>query len=151
MSTINKKVLDNFVLEQGLCEQLLGLTSGSGACFAHQLGRCKGACEKIVPAVKYNFELDNLLAKYKLKNWWFKGPIAIKEYCPVQSRAQVHVFDQWCYLGTLEVEGETLPLEDLKPPRFDMDHYRILLRFFRQPRALHTDLIELGALDNFIA
>jgi DNA polymerase-3 subunit epsilon len=146
-----KKVLDNFVAELGLCEQLLGLTKGQAACFAFQLGKCKGACVEAVPAIKYNFELQQALAKYKLKNWWFKGPIAIKEHCAVQERTQVHVFDQWCYLGTVETEEEALVLDNLQVPRFDVDHYKILQRFFRKPRAPYVQLIELEALENYIA
>lgn len=112
-----EKVLESWVTDLGLCEQL--------------------------PALKYNLLTQQLLAKYKLKNWWFEGPIAIKEHCSSQERTQVHVFDQWCYLGTHEQEDGNVSLEDLNPPRFDMDHYKILQRFFRQPLAANVDLIKL--------
>jgi len=145
-----KKVLENFVVELGLCEQGLGLSKGSAACFSHQLGKCHGACVGKVLPVKYNFTLQQALAKYKLKDWWFTGPIAIKESDDSQERSQVHFFDQWCYLGTLEAQSdEPLNLGDLHPPKFDMDHYKILQRFFRQPRPINTELIKLESLQTY--
>ena len=87
------------------------------------------------------------MTKFKLKSWWFQGAIAVKEHCEVQERTQVHVFDQWCYLGTLEAQDGLVSVEDLKPPRFDIDHYKILRRLFAQPRNPNTELIELRSLD----
>jgi DNA polymerase-3 subunit epsilon len=145
-----KKVLDKFVLELGLCEQLLGLTKGNAACFSHQLGKCHGACIGKVLPIKYNLALQQALLKYKLKRWYFDGPIAIKERCENQERSQVHFFDQWCYLGTLEASNdEPLNVADLNPPKFDVDHYKILQRFFRQPRPLNTELIKLKGLEDY--
>ena len=146
-----KKILEAWVTDFGLCEQLLGLTKGNGNCFAYQLGKCKGACVEKMPSLHYNLLLQQSLSKYKLKSWWFKGPIAIKEHCLTQERSQVHVFDQWCYLGTLEEEDGSLALENLNPPRFDLDHYKILQRFFRQPRNANVELIELQSLTDFNA
>jgi DNA polymerase-3 subunit epsilon len=102
-----------------------------------------------MPALEHNLLMVQLLAKYKLKNWWFSGPIAVKEYCKTQNRTQVHVFDQWCFLGTLEPQDGTVELENLNPPRFDMDHYKILQRFFRQPRRVNVEVMTLSSLENF--
>jgi DNA polymerase-3 subunit epsilon len=41
---------------------------------------------------------------------------------------EVHVLDRWCYLGTATSEAEVAELLEVRRPRFDYDHYRILSR-----------------------
>ncbi len=44
--------------------------------------------------------------------------------------SELHVLDQWCFLGTVRSENELHELQDSAPrPRFDLDTYKILTRF----------------------
>jgi DNA polymerase III subunit epsilon len=45
-----------------LCPKLCGLQSAKGLCFQHQTGECKGACQGIEPAKKYNKRVHVMLA-----------------------------------------------------------------------------------------
>lgn len=50
--------------EYDLCQKLCSLYPSNGACFYHQINRCKGACMGKEPAVVYNERVDAALEKY---------------------------------------------------------------------------------------
>ena len=57
------------------------------------------------------------------------GRIGIKEHNPDNDMTEVHVFDQWCHLGTVKDHQE---LDEVSShPRFDRDTYRYLLKFLK--------------------
>jgi DNA polymerase III subunit epsilon len=130
----------------GLCHQTLGLESGKGRCFAHQIGRCKGVCcggEK--PELHY-LRLKLALQQQQLRVWPYAGKIGLREYDTKTGRSEMHVFDQWCHLATVQNEAE---LEDAissrTPLAFDLDTYRLLLKHLAAP---HKAGLELKMLKN---
>ncbi len=113
--------------EKSLCLKALGVESGKGACFGHQIKRCKGVCvEQEDPGMHY-LRVQQALVSLKLKSWKFKGRIAIKEYDPETQKTELHVFDQWRHLDTLKSEDEFYAFDQ---PRhslaFDLDTYHLL-------------------------
>ena len=48
-----RQALQQIAADQGLCLRLLGLEKGRGACFASQLGRCRGACRGDEPLTEH--------------------------------------------------------------------------------------------------
>ena len=48
-----RQALQQIAADQGLCLRLLGLEKGRGACFASQLGRCRGACQGDEPLTEH--------------------------------------------------------------------------------------------------
>jgi DNA polymerase-3 subunit epsilon len=130
----------------GLCHQALGLESGKGRCFAHQIGRCKGVCcggEK--PELHY-LRLKLALQQQQLRVWPYAGKIGLREYDTKTGRSEMHVFDQWCHLATVQNEAE---LEDAintsSPLAFDLDTYRLLLKHLAAP---HKAGLALKLLEN---
>lgn len=121
----SKKAAVDFIRDKAkthnLCERLLGVETTRKTCFASELGRCK-ACVGIEDPLKYNLRVSMAFANDKIKQWPFDGPIVVKE----QGRA--NVFDQWCYLGSWDGQGELNSNFE-----FDLDVYKILLRFFKNP------------------
>ena len=112
----------------GLCPQLLGLESGKGACFSFQIGRCKGACAGRESRVLHRARLQMALAQQRLQAWPHPGRVAIREYQAQTERTDIHVFDHWCHLATVNDMSE---LEDLQQTQrqalaFDLDTYRLL-------------------------
>lgn len=121
-----KDTLLSIAKKHTLCPRLLGLESGSGSCFWHQLGWCKGACiEKESPA-SYNLRFVEAFSQYTLKRWPYNGPIVVRE-SSAEKQSGV-VIDHWCVLGVISTEDE---LKDLPsaPYLFDLDTYRILSRY----------------------
>jgi len=126
-----------------LCPKLLGIEThaGRGPCFAHQLGRCKGACcGKEDPRV-HLARLIDALSQYKIRAWPWPGRIAVRERSAEGRREELHILDNWCYLGTVDADDQ-LDVFSGRPEGFDLDSYRILLRYLLGPGA-RPEIIEL--------
>ena len=78
-TTQGKTVLRRLAKEHNLCHKLLGIEPGPGACFAFQLGACKGACIGKEPVGGYNERVARAFASRKLRTWPYKGPVLITE------------------------------------------------------------------------
>jgi DNA polymerase-3 subunit epsilon len=110
-----------------LCPQLLGLESGKGACFACQLGRCKGACIGRESLARHHLRLQLALAQKRLQAWPHPGRVAIREYQEQSGRTDIHVFEQWCHIATVNDPAELDALGQTRQPlAFDLDTYRLL-------------------------
>ncbi len=118
------KALTAIIDEHGLCRALLGLekqTPGR-ACFAHQIGKCKGACVgKEAPSV-HSGRLMAALARLKQKPWPYPGPALLRE------GAEAHVVDGWRYRGTARTDDEIWSLLETRESAFDPDIYKILVK-----------------------
>ena len=124
------EVLNKLANEYGLCDKALGLEKGSGVCFAHQLKHCKGLCAGQESAESHWLRLLTALSHYKLLAWPYVGRIGIREHNPDYDITEIHVFDQWCHLGSVKDREE---LDELSARScFDRDTYRYLLKFLNQ-------------------
>lgn len=127
----------------GLCPRQVGLESGKGPCFAHQTGRCKGACAGKEPLALHRVRLQMALAQHRLQAWPHPGRVGIREYQAESGRTDIHVFDHWCHLATVSDPSE---LEEALRTRsalaFDLDTYRLLQKRLgaaskRDPAVMH--------------
>lgn len=118
-----KKIAD----EQQLCYGLLGLESmtKNRGCFRSALGRCAGACcGKEMPEAHHQ-RLLAALDKVRVVCWPWQGPVGlIEEGADI---TQIHVIDNWFYLGSVSNLDEAKTLKRA-PPGFDQDGYKILCR-----------------------
>jgi DNA polymerase-3 subunit epsilon len=125
-----------------LCPQALGLESGQGRCFAHQLGRCKGVCCGEEKPALHHLRLQLALSAQKLLVWPYPGKIGLREHKPQTGRTDIHVFDQWCHLATVHDDGE---LEEALSVRralaFDLDTYRLLIKRLASPGSAGFEVI----------
>ena len=123
------EVLRNIAEEHALCLKALGLESGKGACFRSQIKRCKGVCCGNESPELHYLRLQQGLISLKLRSWQFQGKIGIKEHDPETSKTELHVFDQWCHIAT--VDDESLLEEAVQSKyafSFDLDTYKLLLK-----------------------
>ena len=119
-----RKALVEIARAHSLCLRIMGLEESSGSCFAYQVGRCKGACVGKEPLMLHNMRLQLALSSLKLKSWPFPGRVALQE------GASAYVFDHWVHLGTAHSAEQLAEFRDLpSPDRFDVDVYRMLLRY----------------------
>jgi DNA polymerase III subunit epsilon len=124
------KALTDIARAQQLCLKALGLEESAGSCFAFQLGKCRGACVGKEPISLHRMRLQLALSSLKLKSWPFPGRIALREQ-DGRGRADLHVLEDWIYLGTAHSEEDLAELRQAAlPRRFDADVYRILVRHF---------------------
>jgi len=123
-------VLNKLADEYGLCDKALGLEKGSGVCFSYQLKQCKGLCDGRESAEAHWLRLVTALSAYRLLTWPYAGRIGIREDNPDHDISEIHIFDQWCHLGTAKDHYE---LDELSVhPCFDRDTYRYLLTFLNR-------------------
>ncbi len=131
-----KKALLDLADLQGLCARLLGLEFGAGRCFAQQLGRCRGVCCGLEPPARHLLRVQLALAAHRLLDWPFAGRIGLREHDPLSGRTDIHVFDHWCHLATVQDEDE---LQDTLRSRamlaFDHDTYKLLRKRLAAPGA----------------
>jgi DNA polymerase-3 subunit epsilon len=134
--------------EHRLCLRALGFEkSGKGACFRHQIKRCAGVCAGQESVHAHHARTAAALAGLRTAAWPWRGPIGIVEedphHDPLREAVDVHVVNNWCLLGSARTEGEVAELlQGHRRPRFDLDHYKILLRHLTRGRA---KVVELGA------
>ena len=122
-----RQALQRFAAERGLCDIRLGLQSGPGPCFVHQLERCRGACVGAESPVQHDLRLAEALQAIRIARWPYAGPIGLAEGS--DAHAVQHVIDQWIYLGAARDPQDVEELLRQTRPAFDLDTYRILLRF----------------------
>jgi len=115
-----------------LCPRLLGLESGKGACFSHQLKRCKGACAGKEPKFMHHLRLQQALAAHRLKTWPYPAKIGIREHDAEADKTEIHIFDQWCHIATVDNEADMETVSNAKTVfAFDHDTYKLLLKALR--------------------
>ena len=128
----------------GLCLQALGLESGSGRCFANQIGQCRGLCVGLESAELHRLRLEQALASQRLRAWPFSGPIGWREHDPDCGRTDIHLFSHWCHLATVRDESELHEaLQARTSLAFDLDSYRLLVKRLLGPAA-PQHLLRLG-------
>jgi DNA polymerase-3 subunit epsilon len=150
-----RKALTDIARAQQLCLKVLGLEESSGSCFALQVGKCRGACTGKEPLILHNMRAQMALSALKIKSWPFPGRIALREravggFASDGTRGgEFHVLDQWMYLGSARSEEELAALSTRNADAaFDVDIYKILVRYFSQhPKLDWRDLVPIKIAD----
>jgi DNA polymerase III subunit epsilon len=116
-----------------LCPLRLGLERrASGPCFARQLKRCNGVCAGEEAPEVHDMRCTAALAPLAIPAWPTSGAACVRESASDDERVDVHLFRDWCWLGTAHDDAELASLVEA-PPRaeFDIDVTRLLLRRYR--------------------
>jgi DNA polymerase-3 subunit epsilon len=128
------EVLRNIAEQHQLCQKILGLESGKGACFAHQLKRCKGVCAGKEAAELHFLRLRQALTNHQVKTWPYKGKIGIHETHRFNDKSALHLFEHWVYLGSIEDDSGLEDIANAKPDLvFDLDTYKLLIKELNKP------------------
>ena len=131
-----ESALEKLASEHKLCHRLTGLEKKKqGACFAHQIKKCQGACVGKENATLYNLRQSMGLLPLQEKVWPWSGPVLVNESDEVSEIPTYHVVYQWCWLGVVSSEEELHSLLDVQQKEYviDLDQYRILCQFLLQP------------------
>ena len=125
-----RETLRNLAAEHRLCWRRLGVDRRkSGPCFYRQLKRCAGFCVGEETAASHDARLGFALSRYTIPPWPLEGPALLRERSLLSDRVDVHMLEDWCWLGTARDQGALGDLLDAPPrPQFDIDVMRLLLR-----------------------
>jgi len=128
----------------GLCLQALGLESGKGRCFAHQIGHCKGVCCGEEAPERHHLRLQMALISHKLQVWPFAGKVGLREHNTRSGRTDIHLFHQWCHLATVHSDEELQ--EALQTSgnalAFDLDTYRLATKHLLPSGKAYAGILE---------
>lgn len=124
------EALQQLVAQHGLCSFATGLERSSGegmACFGRQIRRCRGACTGEESHQQHQQRLSQALEELRIVPWPFAGRMGIVE--EVDGLRQVHVIDQWRYLGSLDSTHRQLTMRSTQRQRqgIDLDSYKIII------------------------
>jgi len=129
---------------EALCGTLLGLETGPGPCSTFARGACRGACVGRETAAQHMMRVASALARLRMTRWPFSGRVALREADPYRTMSEIHVLDEWRYLGSARTDDELAALlEQRDLPPFDVDQYRLLKRHLADTRR-ESELIDLA-------
>jgi DNA polymerase-3 subunit epsilon len=137
--------------EHGLCLKTIGIEGRRRAiddgapCFSRQLGKCRGACVGVEPREEHANRLREALAPWLLPAWPRSGAIALVERNAERFREDWHVFDRWCWLGTVHSIDAALELAGSAERRFEADAARLAVQALSDEPPWPVELVELRA------
>ena len=117
-----------------LCHSQMGLgdTTKGEACIAYKQKTCRGTCIGKEATSLHSARMMTALAKFKVKTWPYRGPVALIERDEFGMREDFHLVDSWRYLGTVHNEQSLAErLEARIEAAFDPDIYRIMNKFLQ--------------------
>jgi DNA polymerase III subunit epsilon len=118
-----KAVLQNLADTDKLCWSRLKLEKREGACFGYQVRKCAGHCVGQETDQSHDERLALALKQWQIPEWPFhndKGATekialrAVVSEVSVLTGPQHHVFERWCYVGTVKSldQANFTPLND---------------------------------------
>ena len=117
-----------------LCLSRIGLGTGKPgeACIGFKQKTCRGVCVGREAVALHSVRLMTALAKFKLSDWPFAGPVALIERDEFGMREDYHLISCWRHLGTVHDEAALHDLLEMRSEcRFDPDIYRIINKFLK--------------------
>ena len=110
-----------------LCYGALGLEklSKGRPCFRSMIHKCAGVCRGAETTEQHHARLKNALEELRVVTWPYQGAIGIEEQW--QDIREIHVINNWCYLGSSPTLSEAKKLNTMVKG-FDADGYKILCR-----------------------
>ncbi len=118
-----------------LCHKLLNLEKSNSTCFGYQLNVCHGACFQKEEMIRYNLRFLTAFGARYIKSWPFNSPIIIEEKSGSGDKSEAFVVGKWCLLGVynMALGSEEMPSQEV-PAQFDLDAYKILVRYVSSPK-----------------
>lgn len=120
-----------------LCPALLGLEPHREGvpCSAVKTRVCRGACTGKEAVSRHSARLMTALAKLRVRDWPFPGPVAAVERDEFGMIEDFHLLDRWRWLGCVKDEAALAEmLESSANIPFDPDVYRALLKYIESDR-----------------
>lgn len=122
-----KELIYKLVDEHKLCCKVLGMEKGKGKCFGEHVGKCTGVCVGKEKHELHHLRLKTSLSAHKLRAWPYEGKVGIKELNPDTKKTEMHLFEQWCYLDTVDSDADlSETISTCYNLEFDLDIYRLI-------------------------
>ena len=144
-ASVRRRMIE-LAAEHRICLKALGLegrrkaVSDGAPCFNYQLRRCNGACVGHEARGRHTERVKELMLPWLLPSWPHANAIALVERNEERFQEQWHVFDQWCWLGTVKSLNAALDLVHSAQRVFEADAARLAVQALsaRSPWPLAT-------------
>lgn len=141
-----RRWMTELAAEHRICLKAVGVegrrkaASDGAPCFNYQLRRCNGACVGQEARDQHTARVKELMLPWLLPHWPHTTAIALVERNAERFLEQWHVFDQWCWLGTVKSLNAALDLACSAPRVFEADAARLAVQALsaRSPWPLAT-------------
>ena len=123
-----------------LCHSHVGIGTGKPGepCVGYKQRTCRGVCIGKESVSLHSARLMSALAKFKVTEWPYSGPVALVERDEFGMREDWHVFDRWRFLGTAHSDSEVSEIlgsyNDMARNAggaFDADIYRLVSKVLK--------------------
>jgi DNA polymerase-3 subunit epsilon len=147
-----RQFLVHLAADHALCLKTLGLEGRRSAaddgapCFNRQLNRCQGACVGEELREDHAARLREALEPLRLPAWPHHGAVALVERNAARFREDWHVFDRWCWLGTVKTIDAARGLAATAPRGFEADAARLAIRALSAEPPWPLERVEVGSL-----
>ncbi len=147
-----RRTLVELASEHHLCLKMLGLegrrkAADDSPCFNHQLRRCRGACVGSEGRDEHSARLAELIAQWLLPPWPYAHAVALVEENADRFQQQWHVFDQWCWLGSVKSLDAAARLARCAPRAFEADAARLSVQAMSDRSRRKLAWVELPRAD----
>jgi DNA polymerase-3 subunit epsilon len=117
-----RNALSRLAVENHLCHALLGIgESAASPCMGCALDE-RANCASKTPRLRQFTKAVVALAPLRISKWPYDGPIGVRE------RADLHILEDWRYLGTAQSEQDIYPILEARREAFDEDTFNFLAR-----------------------
>lgn len=146
-----RRWMTELAAEHRLCLKTIGLegrrksVDDGAPCFNHQLKRCRGACVGAEHRDEHAARLKELMRPGLIPLWPHANAIALVERHAARFQEQWHVFDQWCWLGTVKSFNAAFDLARDAPRVFEADAARLAVRALSDRSPWQMEVVELLA------
>jgi DNA polymerase III subunit epsilon len=123
--------LTDIASDHNLCLKALRLeargrrAAPDSPCFNFQLRRCRGCCVGAESAADHATRIAQAVEPLRVPPWPYDGAVALVETNSATRREDWHVFDRWCWLGSVRTLDAALTLASEAERTFEVDAYRI--------------------------
>ena len=144
-----RRWLSDLAFEHHLCLKTIGVEGrGKNAldqtpCFNFQLLHCRGACVGSESRQQHFARLRELMQPWLLPAWAYPGAIALVEHDANRFQEQWHVFDRWCWLGSVKSFDAARELARNTQLAFEADAARLAVQALSGARGWNLEVIQL--------
>ncbi len=118
-----------------LCPKILGIEKGKGkgACFAHQLKCCRGACVGLEEPASYNRRFRDAFAFRSVEKWPYPSPVLVTEEGEAGA-GSAYAVDRWRILASIDYDRDGIVRVRDAGRAYDRHTSRILQGFLLGPK-----------------
>lgn len=126
-----RRRLTDVAAEHTLCMKAMRLEARArhaapdAPCFNFQLRRCHGCCVGAEGAAEHAARVAQAVEPLRVPAWPYPSAVALVERNGERMREDWHVFDRWCWLGSVRNLDAALALAREGERSFEVDAFRI--------------------------